>query len=153
AETEAFTATETKALKRRGKEGKAVLRDIDTFISGINAYLAATHSPNAPWTRNDVYAVNALKGQFLGQGGGREALNSQFLNGLQQHLGRGRGMAAFNDPGQVQNPRGGTSVGGTFPDGHIPKKHPGSVVLDHGSFSPTPAAPANIAPRSGSQRV
>jgi acyl-homoserine lactone acylase PvdQ len=153
AETEAFTATETKALKRRGKEGKAVLRDIDTFISGINAYLAATHSPNAPWTRNDVYAVNALKGQFLGQGGGREALNSQFLNGLQQHLGRGRGMAAFNDLRQFKNPRSVTSVGGTFPYGHLPKKHPGSVVLDHGSFSPTPAAPANIAPRFGSQRV
>ena len=79
AQTEAFTASETKALKRQGKEGKAVLRDIDTYVAGINAYLAASHSPNAPWTRNDVYAVNALKGQFLGQGGGREALNSQFL--------------------------------------------------------------------------
>src|SRR5256885_1002523 len=41
AQTEAFTATETKALKRRGKDGKAVLRDIDTYVSGINAYLAA----------------------------------------------------------------------------------------------------------------
>jgi acyl-homoserine lactone acylase PvdQ len=153
AQTEAFTATETKALKRHGKEGKAVLRDIDTYISGINAYLSATHSPNAPWTRNDVYAVNALKGQFLGQGGGREALNSQFLNGLQQHLGRGRGMAAFNDLRQFKNPRSVTSVGGTFPYGHIPKKHPGSVVLDHNSFTPTPAAPASIARRFGPQRV
>jgi acyl-homoserine lactone acylase PvdQ len=153
AQTEAFTATETKALKRHGKEGKAVLRDIDTYISGINAYLSTTHSPNAPWTRNDVYAVNALKGQFLGQGGGREALNSQFLNGLQQHLGTGRGMAAFNDLRQFKNPRSVTSVGGTFPYGHIPKKHPGSVVLDHNSFTPTPAAPASIARRFGPQRV
>jgi acyl-homoserine lactone acylase PvdQ len=153
AQTEAFTATETKALKRHGKEGKAVLRDIDTYISGINAYLSATHSPNAPWTRNDVYAVNALKGQFLGQGGGREALNSQFLNGLQQHLGRGRGMAAFNDLRQFKNPRSVTSVGGNFPYGHIPKKHPGSVLLDHDSFTPTPAAPASIARRFGPQRV
>lgn len=153
AQTEVFTATETKALKRHGKEGKAVLRDIDTYISGINAYLSTTHSPNAPWTRNDVYAVNALKGQFLGQGGGREALNSQFLNGLQQHLGTGRGMAAFNDLRQFKNPRSVTSVGGTFPYGHIPKKHPGSVVLDHNSFTPTPAAPASIARRFGPQRV
>ena len=153
AQTEAFTATETKALKRHGKEGKAVLRDIDTYISGINAYLSTTHSPNAPWTRNDVYAVNALKGQFLGQGGGREALNSQYLNGLQQHLGTGRGMAAFNDLRQFKNPRSVTSVGGTFPYGHIPKKHPGSVVLDHNSFTPTPAAPASIARRFGPQRV
>ena len=153
AQTEAFTATETKALKGRGEEGKAVLRDIDTYISGINAYLAASHSPNAPWTRNDVYAVNALKGQFLGQGGGDEADRSSFLNGLQQQLGRGRGMAAFNDLRQFKNPRSVTSVNGTFPYGHIPRKTPGSVVIDHNSFTPTPAAPASIARRFGPQRV
>jgi acyl-homoserine lactone acylase PvdQ len=153
AQTEAFTATETKALKRRGKEGKAVLRDIDTYISGINAYLSATHSPNAPWTRNDVYAVNALKGQFLGQGGGDEADRSMFLNGLQQQLGRGRGMAAFNDLRQFKNPRSVTTVKGNFPYGHIPAKHPGSVVLDHNSFSPTPAVSASLARRFGPERV
>ena len=153
AQTEAFTATETKALKRRGKEGKAVLRDIDTYISGINAFLAASHSPNAPWTRNDVYALNALKGQFLGQGGGDEAARSSFLNGLQQQLGKGRGMAAFNDLRQFKNPKSVTSVNGTFPYGHIPTKHPGSVVIDHNSFTPTPAAPTSIARRFGPQRV
>ncbi len=153
AQTEAFTATETKALKRRGKEGRAVLRDIDTYVSGINAYLAASNSPNAPWTRNDVYAVNALKGQFLGQGGGDEADRSMFLNGLQQQLGRGRGMAAFNDLRQFKNPKSVTTVNGTFPYGHIPRKHPGSVVLDHGSFTPTPAVPASVARKFGPQRV
>ncbi|HEY6654128.1 MAG TPA: penicillin acylase family protein [Solirubrobacterales bacterium] len=153
AETEAAVAQETKVLKRHGKEGKAVLRDIDTYISGINAYLAATNSPNAPWTRNDVYAVNALKGQFLGQGGGREARNSQFLNGLQQQLGNRRGFAAFNDLRQFKNPRSVTSVNGTFPYGHIPKKHPGSVVLDHNSFTATPAVPASIARRASAEPI
>ena len=153
AQTEAFTATETKALKRQGKEGKAVLRDIDTYISGINAYLAASHSPNAPWTRNDVYAVNALKGQFLGQGGGREAADSMFLSGLQQQLGKGRGFQAFNDLRQFKNPRNVTTVKGKFPYGHIPRKHPGSVVLDNGSFSPTPAVPASIARKYGYTRT
>jgi len=152
AQTEAFTATETKALKRQGKEGKAVLRDIDTYISGINAYLAATHSPNAPWTRNDVYAVNALKGQFLGQGGGDEANRSMFLNGLQQQLGRGKGMAAFNDLRQFKNPRSVVSIKGSFPYGHIPPKHPGSVVLDHNSFTPTPAVSASLARKFGPQK-
>jgi acyl-homoserine lactone acylase PvdQ len=145
AQTEAYTAGETKALKRRGKQGKAVLHDIDTYISGINAYLAATHSPNAPWTRNDVYAVNALKGQFLGQGGGREALNSEFLNGLQEQLGRGRGIEAFNDLRQFKNPKSVVSVKGNFPYGHVPRKRPGSVVLDHNSFTPVPAVSASVA--------
>jgi acyl-homoserine lactone acylase PvdQ len=153
AQTEAFVATETKALLRRGKEGRAVLRDIDTYVSGINAYLAATNSPNAPWTRNDVYAVNALKGQFLGQGGGDEANRSTFLSGLQQRLGRARGLAAFNDLRQFKNPRSVASVDGAFPYGHIPRKHPGSVVLDHHSFTPTPAVPASIARRFADKQV
>jgi acyl-homoserine lactone acylase PvdQ len=152
AQTEAFTATETKALKQRGKEGKAVLRDIDTYISGINAYLSVSNSPNAPWTRNDIYAVNALKGQFVGEGGGDEANRSMFLAGLQQQLGKGRGFAAFNDLRQFKNPRSVTSVDGTFPYGHIPRKHSGSVVLDHNSFTPTPAVPASAAVRSAAPR-
>jgi Penicillin amidase len=144
-ETEAVVSEETKALQKAGKEGKAVLRDIDSFVTGINAYLAATHSSNAPWTRNDVYAVNALKGQFLGQGGGREALNSEFLSGLEQQLGKGRGFQAFNDMRQFKNPRSVTSIKHNFPYGHIPQKHPGSIVLDNNSFTPTPAVPASIA--------
>ena len=153
AQTEAFTATETKALKNKGKQGKAVLHDIDTYISGINAYLAFSHSSNAPWTRNDVYAVNALKGQFLGQGGGDETDRSMFLNGLQQQLGSGRGFQAFNDLRQFKNPRSVTSIKGTFPYGHIPRKHPGSVVIDHNSFTPVPGTPASVARRSGHERV
>jgi acyl-homoserine lactone acylase PvdQ len=145
AQTESFVSLQTKALKRQGKEGRAVLRDIDTYIQGINAYLAASSSTNAPWTRNDVYAVNALKGQFLGQGGGREAQDSEFLSGLDHRLGARRGFAAFNDLRQFKNPRNVTTVNGNFPYGHIPEKHPGSVVLDNGSFSPTPAVPASIA--------
>ncbi len=61
-ETEAVVSEETKALQKAGKEGKAVLRDIDSFVVGINAYLAATHSPAAPWTRNDVYCRERAQG-------------------------------------------------------------------------------------------
>ncbi len=144
-QTEATISQETGVLMRHGREGRAVLQDIDTFIAGINAYLQASHSPNAPWTRNDVYAVNALKGQFLGQGGGDEARRSSFLNGLQLQLGNRRGFQAFNDLRQFKNPRSVTSVSGTFPYGKIPGKHPGSVVIDHGSFTATPAVKSNLA--------
>ena len=59
-----------------------VLRDIDTFISGINDHIKVMDLPDEPWTRNDVFAVNALKGQFVGQGGGDEARRTQFFSGL-----------------------------------------------------------------------
>jgi hypothetical protein len=157
-QTEAATAQETNVLMSHGKEGRAVLRDIDLYVSGINAYLQASHSPVEPWTRNDVYAVNALKGQFLGQGGGDEVNRSAFLNGLEHQLGRGRGFAAFNDLRQFKNPRSVTSVQGTFPYGHIPARHPGSVVVDNGSFTASPAvknlsAKANTPPINASNEL
>ncbi len=141
AETEAEVAEQTAVLEAAGPEGQAVLADIDTFIQGINGYRASIGSAIQPWTRNDVYALNALKGQFLGQGGGDEARRSQFLGGLEQRLGQRKGKKVFNDLRQFKNPELATSVDGRFPYGSIPKQAKGSVVLDPGSFTPTPAAP------------
>jgi acyl-homoserine lactone acylase PvdQ len=140
AQTEAEVAKQTSALKDAGPEGTAVLHDIDTFISGINDYLAA-HSPStAPWTRNDVYALNALKGQFVGQGGGDEARRSEFLGGLRQRLGPKHGTSVFHDLRQFKNPGSPTTVDGHFHYGQIPRHPRGSVILDPGSFQSTPAA-------------
>ena len=141
AETEAEVAKQSQVLESAGKEGRALLHDIDVYISGINDYIAANGLPDQPWTRNDVFAVNALKGQFLGQGGGDEARRSQFLGGLQQRLGKNKGMSVFNDLRQFKNPELPTSVDGRFPYGNIPEKAKGSVVLDPGSFTATPAVP------------
>jgi acyl-homoserine lactone acylase PvdQ len=147
AQTEAEVAKQTQILQGAGPEGRAVLRDIDTFISGINDYLDI-HSPStAPWTRNDVYALNALKGQFVGQGGGDEARRSEFLSGLQQRLGRYRGKSVFNDLRQFKNPESPTTVDGRFDYGELPSRPRGSVILDPGSFQATAAAPSRSLPK------
>lgn len=140
AQTEAEIAKQTGVLEAAGKEGRAVLADIDTYVSGINAYLTQNSPSTAPFTRNDIYALNALKGQFLGQGGGDEARRSQFLAGLQNRLGKKQGMSVFNDLRQFKNPELPTSIDGRFPYGSIPKKAKGSVVVDAGSLTETPAA-------------
>jgi len=134
AQTEAALAKQTQALLAKGKEGRAVLRDIDTYIQGINDYLHATSPATPDWTRNDVYAVNALKDQFLGEGGGDEARRSQFLGGLIKHLGAKKGWKVFNDLRQRVNKESPTSIDGRFPYGRTPKKRSGSVILDPGSF-------------------
>jgi acyl-homoserine lactone acylase PvdQ len=139
AQTEAEVAKQTQALEGAGKEGQAVLADIDVYIEGINAYLQL-HSPTtAPWTRNDVYAVNALKDQFLGEGGGDEARRTQFLAGLQDRLGKNKGMKVFNDLRQYKNAGSPTTVDGKFKYGSLPKKPKGNVIIDAGSFTDTPA--------------
>ncbi len=146
AQTEAELAKQSAVLEAAGSEGQAVLHDIDVFIEGINAYLAASGSPNAPWTRNDVFAVNALKAQFVGQGGGGEARRSQLLSGLQQRLGKKKGLSVFNDLRQFKNPELATSVDGKFPYGSIPEKPKGSVIVDPDSFSATPGVPGRMIP-------
>src|SRR3954454_20063154 len=147
AQTEAEVAKQTNVLKNAGPEGDAVLHDIDTFISGINDYLSI-HSPStAPWTRNDVYALNALKGQFVGQGGGDEARRSEFLGGLQQRLGRAKGKSVFNDLRQFKNPGSPTTVDARFDYGHIPQRPKGNAILDPGSFQSTPAVAKQALPK------
>ncbi len=50
ARTEAEVAKQTQVLQNAGPEGQAVLRDIDTFIDGINDYLDM-NSPSTPTGR------------------------------------------------------------------------------------------------------
>jgi acyl-homoserine lactone acylase PvdQ len=137
-----------------GTEGKAVVHDIDTYVGGLNAYIDA-NSPGTPhFTDTDIFALNALKDQFVGEGGGDEARRSQFLGGLEHRLGVKKGYSVFNDLRQNLNAGSPTTVDGKFNYEHAPKKpgSPGSVVLDPHSFTPTPAAKvsgvaANTEPR------
>ena len=128
-----------------------MLPDIDEFVKGINAYLAI-HSPTTPkWTRSDIYALNALKDQFFGEGGGREAQDSEFLGALEHRLGTNKGYSVFNDLRQNLNAGSPTTVDGTFNYDHTPSKPgaPGSVVLDPDSFQATPAVSASAAAKFG----
>ncbi len=137
---------QTQVLLKAGPEGRAVLHDIDTYLTGINAYLAATHSSHAPFTRTDIYGFNALKDQFFGEGGGDEANRSMFLGGLERRLGVKKGYSVFRDLRQNLNAGSPTTVDGTFNYEHAPATPgaPGSVVLNPGSFTTTPAAPPAV---------
>ncbi len=105
AQTEAEVAKQSDVLADAGPEGQAVLHDIDVFVTGINDYRASQGSSITPWARNDVFALNALKGQFVGQGGGDEARRSEFLSGLEQRLGAKKGLKRLQRPAPVQEPR------------------------------------------------
>jgi acyl-homoserine lactone acylase PvdQ len=146
-QTEHELAKQTQVLLRAGAKGRAVLHDIDEFVAGINAYYRQVGNPARPWTRNDVYALDALKGQFVGQGGGDEAARSMFLSGLQAQLGSNKAQGVFNDLREANDPETPVSVPGSIPFQSPPRSTKGNVVLDNGSFTPTaPADPQNAAP-------
>jgi len=88
----------------------AALHDIDLYLQGINAYFASHGGNSHPYTRTDIYALNAVKDQFVGEGGGDEAVRSEFLSGLTGKLGSRRGLSAFNDLREAYDPEAPASV-------------------------------------------
>ena len=132
---------DARCWRRPGPEGQAVpSRHRRRSSTGSTPTWRSTARSTPPWTRNDVYALNALKDQFVGEGGGDEARRSEFLGGLEQRLGVKKGYSVFNDLRQYINAGSPTTVDGTFNYDHTPTKPgaPGSVVLDPGSFHADP---------------
>jgi acyl-homoserine lactone acylase PvdQ len=152
AQTEQVVGRQTQVLLKHGPEGRDVLRDIDTYVTGINAYNAIHNPTEAKFTRTDIYAFNALKDQFFGEGGGNQAQNSEFLSGLQSRLGTKKGYSVFNDLRQNQNAGSPTTVDGTFNYNHDPSKpgSPGSVLLKSDSYRSVTYAPTKVTGDLGS---
>ncbi len=141
AQTQNEVAKQTGALLAAGARGRAVLHDIDVYLQGINAYIAAHSHTLGPFsnvanfTRTDIYAFNALKDQFVGEGGGDEAVRSEFLSALQRRLGAARGMSVWNDLREPYDPEAPASVPGSVQLQPKPKSDSGNVVLDSGSLT------------------
>ncbi len=142
AQTEREVAKQTGALLGAGAKGRSILHDIDVYLQGINAYLH-THNHTlgpfkgvADFTRVDIYAFNALKDQFVGEGGGDEAERAEFLSGLERRLGRKRGLEVWNDLRESNDPEAPVSVPGHVRFQPPPRSTSGNVLLDPGSLSP-----------------
>jgi len=150
AQADSFLSQQTALLRRSGPKGRQLLRDIDSFIRGINAYYKATDNPAKPWKREDIYAVNAVLGQLFGEGGGDETRRSMLFDGLRDRLGAGGGLSVFNDLRQKNDPETPVSVDGRFPYETGSTPGAGNAVIDNGSFTPTSyggAQAADVGPR------
>ena len=153
-ETKQVVSQQANVLRQAGPEGEAVLHDINVFCQGINDYFQSVGSSQPPFTPTDIFALNALKDQFVGEGGGDEARRSEFLGGLEQRRGVKKGYAIFNDLRQNINKGSPTTVDGQFKYEHAPTKPgaPGSVVLDPNSFTPTPSTQARVSHKYSRER-
>jgi len=134
AQTEHELGKEVGKLRKYGKAGRQLLHDMRVYVKGINAFYRVNHRTHKPWTVRDVIALNAIKSQLFGQGGGNEVNTSEFLNGLQAKLGANRGYSVWNDLRQRNDPEAPVSARGRFPYAPLPQHRTGNVVLDNGSF-------------------
>jgi acyl-homoserine lactone acylase PvdQ len=139
-QTENEVAKQTGALLASGAKGRGVLHDIAVYLQGINAYFAAHGGGSAPFTRTDIYAFNALKDQFVGEGGGNQAVNAEFLSALDRQMGSKRGSAVWNDLREANDPEAPASVPGRVQFQSPPKSTTGNVMLDPRSLSATASA-------------
>ena len=129
--------TQTRALRRAGAGGRRVLRDIASFVAGANAWLAVNQPATRPLTRADIYALNAFKGQFLGEGGGQEVDNALALAQFQRSLGARRGVQAYEDLRQRNDPETSHTINTRSFDYQTSVKVTGArgrVALRRGSF-------------------
>ena len=148
AQTERELRKEVAKLRAYGRPGRRLLHDIDVYVQGINAYYRAKNRPHAKWTRTDVIALNAVKSELFGEGGGAEVQAAQMLDGLQDRLGADRGLSVWNDLRQRQDPETPVSIPGRFPYAPLPGNRTGNVVLDNGSFQPIPVPGAIASARA-----
>jgi acyl-homoserine lactone acylase PvdQ len=139
AQTEAFLASQARLAQQTAK-GRQLLRDVDSYIAGINAYFKKQGGFVAPYTRNDVTAIGTLIGAVFGAGGGGEARSAQFLSDLQARLGTAKGLSVWNDLREQLDVDTPVSIAARFPYGNGPTGvGAGNVAIDAGSYKPVTA--------------
>jgi len=152
AATERFLNREAAPLRRAGRKGRRVLRDIDSYLAGINAYYRSTDSSARPWKRADLFAVTSLIGAVFGKGGGNEVRSSQLLSALRARLGASGGTNVWRDLREAQDPETPVTLAKRFP---YPSGGsggaPGSRAVDAGSVSASAARAATVETRQRKQ--
>jgi acyl-homoserine lactone acylase PvdQ len=107
-----------------GSTGTAIISDAQSYIDGINAYIAATSTnptllPSEyaatgqlpqPWKLTDVIAEASLIGGIFGKGGGNEVRAAQALQALQKRFGRRSGRSAWRDFREANDPEAATTI-------------------------------------------
>lgn len=150
AATERFLLRQAKPMRRAGRKGRQVLRDVDSYVAGINSYYRSTGSGAKPWTRADVVAAAALIGAVFGKGGGNEVRSSQLLSALRARLGRTGGTRVWRDLRSAQDRETPVTIRTPFPYRTGGRgSAPGSRAVDVGSVSASAAraATADMAQR------
>lgn len=145
AATERFLRRQARPLRRAGRAGRRVLRDVDAYVAGINAYYRRNDVAARPWRREDVVAVASLIGAVFGTGGGDEVRSSQLLSALRERLGPRAGTDVWRDLRSAQDPETPVTLRRRFPyDTGGRGRGRGSRAVDTGSVSASAARAARV---------
>ena len=139
-----------------GAEGRALQRDAQAYIDGVNAYVADALTNPAllpgeyaalgrtpePWDVTDLVAEASLIGGIFGKGGGRELDSALTLRTLQERFGARAGRRAWRDFRAKNDPEAPTTVARRFPyQTTSPFAKRGLAIPAPGSVEAAPVAP------------
>jgi acyl-homoserine lactone acylase PvdQ len=126
----------------------------NSYVGGINAYIAATQTdpsllpadyaaavaPPQPWQPTDIIDIATLVGGIFGKGGGNEAANATLLRYLQGQDGSTSAQTIFTDFKQQNDPDAPTTTSTSFPYEQAGAVDAGKVALvDSNQLSGGPA--------------
>jgi acyl-homoserine lactone acylase PvdQ len=147
-----------------GQAGQQAVEDVQSYVAGINAYIAAANAnpalkpgeytllgkPMEPWKPTDVVAVASLIGALFGAGGGNELGSAETLQALEARFGRKAGRGAWLGFRSKNDPEAPTTISKRFPyETRSAFARRGLALPKPGSVRSTPTATASEAAAGG----
>jgi acyl-homoserine lactone acylase PvdQ len=159
------------APKEFGKAGQQAVEDVQSYVDGINAYIAAAKAgpatmepaeytllgkPMESWKPTDVVAIASLIGAIFGKGGGNELGSAQTMQAFEARYGRAAGRRAWLGFRSKNDPEAPTTISRRFPyetGGAFSRR--GLALPDPGTVrdAPTVSASASRADRAAAIRA
>jgi len=112
-----------------GQAGQQAVEDVQNYVAGINAYIAAANvnpalkpgeyallgKPMEPWKPTDVVAVASLIGALFGAGGGGELASAETMQAFEARFGRKAGRKAWLGFRSKNDAEAPTTISKRFP--------------------------------------
>ncbi len=152
-----------------GALGQQAVDDVQAYVDGINAYVAAASvNPELrpgeysllskqmlPWKATDVIAIASLVGGIFGKGGGNELNSALTMQAMVERMGKAAGRKAWLGFRSKNDPEAPTTIAKKFPyetRSAFAKK--GLALPDKNSVRLTPTATTSSAPsRAGGDGI
>lgn len=147
-----------------GQAGQQAVEDVQNYVAGINAYIAAANAtpalkpgeyallgkPMEPWKPTDVVAVASLIGALFGAGGGNELGSAETMQAFEARLGRKAGRKAWLGFREKNDAEAPTTIAKRFPyEMRSAFAKRGLALPKPGSVRTTPTATASSAASGG----
>lgn len=118
-----------RAPRQYGQAGQQAIEDVQSYVDGINAYVAAAaadpalrpgeyallNKPMEAWKPTDVVAIASLIGGIFGRGGGGELSSALTMQSFVERFGAKAGRRAWLGFRSKNDPEAPTTIGRRFP--------------------------------------